>query len=309
MVSTVVVPLDGSALAEQALPWADAIATRCGAVLSLVRVLQPQTPDVVVRTAQADLDAIAARYATQARSLVRVGAPPDELVTVVEQLPDPLIVMTTRGSGGSPRWPVGSVTERMVRAAVAPVLVLRAGTDQVPPPPMRALVVPLDGSVEAEAALPHATLLARLFDAELWLVRVVETPKLYELVAGGSYMSTSLGPFADTYAALANGAHQAATAYLAAVEERLTADGIRVRTCVLDGHVDEALLAYEERDHPDLIVMATHGRGGGRWLVMGSIAEWVLQVGRVPVLLVRASMPVRRDPVVPTSATSAQGVQ
>ncbi|MEZ4504405.1 MAG: universal stress protein [Thermomicrobiales bacterium] len=143
------------------------------------------------------------------------------------------------------------------------------------------IIVPLDGSLLAESALPEAEKLAKLTGAELVLVRVVDY--------------SSRDRFADfgllyEYEAMAKALEeerQLATAYLADVSGPLADKGYTVSTQLVDGIAAKAIVAI---CHPgDVIVMATHGRTGMRRWFIGSIAEDVLRHSAVPVLLVRAT--------------------
>lgn len=145
----------------------------------------------------------------------------------------------------------------------------------------RRLLVPLDGSALAEKALPHALAVARLFGSELILLRVVVSP--YALVAPDLILA---GAEADL-----SSLRGQAEAYLRSVAARLEAEGAAVRTVVCEGPVAEAILEQAEALAADLIVMSTHGRGGVRRWVYGSVAERVLQGATCPILLIRAAAP------------------
>ena len=150
------------------------------------------------------------------------------------------------------------------------------------------IVVPLDGSELAERALPQAEQLARVTDAPLHLVRVVDFTKLEPYGAYG---------LAIEYAGMAQvlGQEQAeARAYLERVAQDLTDRGLRVSTEVRRGTAARELTGATRPG--DLLVMATHGRGGmARWF-LGSVAEEVARHATVPVLLVRAQPASTADP-------------
>lgn len=141
------------------------------------------------------------------------------------------------------------------------------------------LLVPLDGSELAEAALPHAEQVAHHFSAEIILLRVVVSP--YAVVAPDLVLATPGLNMAEL------AAH--AQRYLDQVADRLRDRGLNVRTVVTEGPVAEVIIEHAEALGTDLIVMSTHGRGGiSRW-VYGSVAERVLQGAPCPVLLIRAN--------------------
>jgi nucleotide-binding universal stress UspA family protein len=144
----------------------------------------------------------------------------------------------------------------------------------------RRIVVPLDGSKLAEAALPQAIDLARLTGAPIHLVRVVDFTRLEQY-----------GPYAlaleySGVEPVLSDEHAAALAYLREVRERLKGEDLYANTEVREGRVAREVVAALRPG--DIVVMASHGRGGlSRWL-LGSVAEDVLRHATVPVLLVKA---------------------
>ncbi len=141
------------------------------------------------------------------------------------------------------------------------------------------LLVPLDGSKTAEAALPHAIGLAKIEHAAVTLLLVVLP--IEDVIATGS----SEPIYVDEQWAAKK---QRALSYLDGVRERQE-DGLLIRTAVETGPVAATIIDYAVRKSVDLIVLATHGRSGvQRWL-LGSVAEKVLHAARQTVLLVRAS--------------------
>jgi nucleotide-binding universal stress UspA family protein len=141
------------------------------------------------------------------------------------------------------------------------------------------ILVALDGSALAEAALSHAEHLAASGSGEIVLLRVVISP--YSIVAPDLVLA---GQSIDQDAL-----QQQAEQYLHALAStRLAGRGFPVRTVVCPGPVAEAILDHARSLNADIIVMSTHGRGGiSRW-VYGSVADRVLQAAPCPVLLIRA---------------------
>ena len=139
------------------------------------------------------------------------------------------------------------------------------------------LLVPLDGSPLAEAALSHAEGLAHQFGSEIVLLRVVVSP--YAIVAPDLVLAgtdSNHQQFADQ-----------AEQYLKGVAGKLAARNVKARIIACEGPVAEAILDRAKENQIDLIVMSTHGRGGvSRW-VYGSVADRVLQTAPCPVLLIR----------------------
>jgi nucleotide-binding universal stress UspA family protein len=141
----------------------------------------------------------------------------------------------------------------------------------------RRVLVPLDGSELAEAILPFAGQVARPFDAEVALLRVVEPLSAAEAVASAGVVAP------DTFVLR----ELEAKRYLLKVERRLSNEGLRVRTLVALGRPAEAIVDAVKTSGADLVAMTTHGRSGLGRALFGSVAESVLRTSPVPVLLVR----------------------
>ena len=141
------------------------------------------------------------------------------------------------------------------------------------------MLVPLDGSLSAEAILPFAEQVAGPLDAEVVLFRVVEPPSPIELVASAGVVSPDTFTLRDIDA----------KRYLSEIARRLSKKGIRVRTRVMVGSAAEEILGAARSTSADLIAMATHGRSGVGRALFGSVAESVLRASPVPVLLIRTT--------------------
>lgn len=143
------------------------------------------------------------------------------------------------------------------------------------------LLVALDGSPRAEAALsPVRTILGRR-PSEVTLLQAVEAPFGSEPVLA-AHLNTLVGR---------------AEEYLAAKARELEALGAQVRPIVRVGYAAEVLLQAVEKEASGLLFMATHGRSGFERWALGSVAEKVLRASPVPMLLVRETAPAARKAV------------
>ena len=311
-IGTIVVPLDGSQLAETALPYAAALARATGAGIVLLRVIEEMRPYYDERRREVVwidpmnprqellspelLGAAVQRLAglgLQAQTIVRLGDPRKEILAEAEQHADPVIVLASHGRGGLGRVLLGSVATRVLQLSTCPVLVVRAReTDEQPAHvDFARIAVPLDGSREAEQALPIARDLARATGATLHLVRVAETFR-HELPDDpGSILRT------PSYEAILERFDQLeaeAREYLEATASQLREQGFRVTVEVRSGDPWDELLDYTRTSQPDLMVMTTHGRGGvARWF-FGSVADRLLTHAHVPLLMIRVQAPGRQ---------------
>jgi nucleotide-binding universal stress UspA family protein/predicted transcriptional regulator len=148
----------------------------------------------------------------------------------------------------------------------------------------RCLVVPLDGSERAEAALPWAVLLARAQGLSIALVRA--TPPPYLVTAALDESLPYLAP--ETYETMRLAELDAATAYLAGAQTRVAADGIAVETISREGDPANTMLDVADERGAIAVVLATHGRGGLQRFVLGSVAERLVAQATIPILLIRA---------------------
>ncbi len=142
---------------------------------------------------------------------------------------------------------------------------------------LKRIMVPVDGSVESERALPYAQSLAKANDAEILLVHSIDLPiMMNEEYEGGQAWAETLDMMTDT-----------AQANLTATATRLRSAGIKTSAARLMGSAAPALLDFEKAEQPDMVVMATHGRMGFARFALGSVADRMVRHGVAPVLLVR----------------------
>lgn len=276
MPDTILLPLDGSPLAERALPYAERLARATDAHIVAVRAVSPPVPADLLSEAESYLKGVASRLRDQGLSVetaASAGAPADVILQQARERSVGMIILSSHGRSGVGRWIYGSVADQVLRQTPVPVL-LTAHTDAVPWRPERPLrlLVPLDGSVLGETALDAARELANQLPTEIVLVRIVE-PLFYDLA-----YSPPIDPSPEL---------EAARIYLDQVAQRLGADGSTVTVRVEFGQAISTIAQVAMDVQAGLIVMATHGRSGIARFVMGSVATGVLQRAGVPLLLVR----------------------
>jgi nucleotide-binding universal stress UspA family protein len=298
---SVLLPLDGSPFAERAVPWAAAIARKARARLRLALVHQvPQPPpldagsvrlytkiELALRKSERDyLRRVAARVRAadpiQLATATLTGEPAPALVDYAREMSVDLVVMTTHGRGGLERTWLGSVADRLVRTLEIPLLLIRAreGDEPAPEPRLEEIVVPLDGSRRAEAALPPALGMAKLFGAGLGLIQLVEP------VVMAIDVPVSLPKTLDEE--LTTLRRREAQDYLDDVAERVGATGVPTRaSAVATGNAVTGIQAAAKSPTAGMIALATHGRGGLGRLVLGSVADKLLRTGDLPVLVTR----------------------
>jgi nucleotide-binding universal stress UspA family protein len=293
MFKRILVPLDGSLLAERALPYALRLASASSAGLILVHVLDPgKAPDFEVYAfvrALRESGRVPARTSPQAieiSALAREAYPEtvaDEICATGESYGADIIVMSTHGRGGLGRWLYGSTADQVLRTAHVPILLITATCDHVwtDGGALRVLV-PLDGSEMAEAVLDPVGDLAAALQAELILVGATG-PLDYAYADGIAFARPGLEAELEKV-----------QVYLEVVAERLRADGRSVEIAAEIGRAGPVIDAAARERKADLIAMTTHGRSGLARLTLGSVATETLQRTTVPLLLTRPAMDATR---------------
>ena len=276
----ILVPLDDSPEARVALPYAAALATP-GTEIVLLTVV-PSATDA--GTARAGLETAAQRLRVAGQTVrteVVTGDPARCIVDMAADLRAEMIVIASHGRGAFGRLIYGSVADQVGRESPVPVMVVRFRQVQPGPVGITRLVVPLDGSSRAEAALPVATTISRRLGTPILLVRVVDPTDLMPAVGVGEAI-----PF-EIYDEAEKELEQEARRYLDTVAQKLREQGLPVASSMLMG---SSASAIEEATHlGDVLVLSSHERTGVmRWL-MGSVAEKLTREDEAPVILVPAS--------------------
>lgn len=311
MYRKVIVPLDGSELAEEVLPhvvelirdresrvYLLSVAAMMRGTVSPAAELHPGNEEQqrIKQELEEYLRIVAKRLepvAADVQVSVRFGRPADEILTFVSDIGADLIAMSTHGRSGISRWVFGSVADRVLRAATCPVLLVRAGQPQLRTTYQR-ILVPLDGSELAEQILPYVKALIRPTRTSplegglrgvtrLFLVSVLTTGLGDRTVA----LLTSYPPGLRLSTTALHYAEVELRRYLRSVAAVLRDHGAIVHVEVRRGSPADEILAYASEVEADLISMTTHGLSGlSRW-VYGNVAGKVLQGAHCPVLLVR----------------------
>jgi nucleotide-binding universal stress UspA family protein len=300
MFRKILIPLDGSVVGEQALPLALSVARRAEAALEVVHVHVPLAPlySEPRSNMETPLDTRARRQARhyleevarRVRAHVKVAVNTAFLEGVVAETLQAhavaagadLIVMTTHGRGPLNRLWLGSVADELLRKSTIPLLLIRprqVAVDLSSDPVLRRVLIPLDGSPLAERVLEPALALGGLMGAEYTLLRVVQ-PVLYAAPALGG-----LDPgWADT--GLTEELQALAREYLDGVAKRLRERSLSAQPVVtFDPSPAGAVLEEAQARGSDLIALATHGRGGLRRAVLGSVADKVIRGSTSAVLV------------------------
>lgn len=296
----ILVPLDGSAFAETALPVAAALARRFEGELHVSSVVSDLPPVPLAASDGAlvgqwfeEEKSRATRYLEEkSTSLsgssspsihthVRSGPVTRTLQSLAMEIDADMFVLTTHGRGAFQRAWLGSVADGLIRRSERPALLLRGGKDQhvwEGGAPSR-VVIPLDGSKPAETAIDAVRPLLEPGTSRLELVMVIHQP---------FPLATTYLPHAATENQLLEARKTRALDYLSGVAARLGQEGFDVDTRVeVAADAGSGVLDRAEAIEADLIAVATRGRGGAKRFVLGSVADKIIRGATIPVLVAR----------------------
>jgi nucleotide-binding universal stress UspA family protein len=301
MFRRILVPLDGSELAEQVLPYVKMLAKPERVPVTLLRVVEPLSYRVTAASQGIPYEQVNARMQAHSREyLEKVGDSLKEqgmpvLVKVLEgpaagciiqegsQEPGALIAVSTHGRSGVARWTFGSVTDKVLQATTNPLLIIRSRHGSTPQDAVaiKSIIVPLDGSELAEQVLPHVAHLSRTLDLNVILLRVNPSSEDYR-----RYMDYLIPEHDDLLEHL----DAQALEYLEEQGRQLRRQGVsKVEERLLHGLPAIAIADFAKEVPDNLMAMTTHGRSGlGRW-ILGSVADRVIRHSGSPVLVIRAS--------------------
>jgi len=293
MYERILVPLDGSELAEAALPYAKELAVRLGSEITLIHVIQ-SAKDYQMHEYYAERMTTLARQAAEnylekpegkaieVESRMLAGNPAEEITHYVDREDIDLIVMATHGYSVLRHWALGSVAYNVIRATNRPVVLIRA-KDALPEVPSEGILckmlVPLDGSKESETIVPYVEELASRLKMDVVLLQVVESD-YYPMDPEGSANIVYRERLIDSCRAFAKD-------YLEKIGAQLKQKGIISKSEVKTGSTAREIAKLTKETSASIVAMATHGRFGTGCWIFGSVAEKVLREGNTPLLIVK----------------------
>ncbi|MGD8751959.1 MAG: universal stress protein [Anaerolineales bacterium] len=284
-INNLVVLLDGSKYADQALPLAKIVSRATGARLTLLSSINRQTQalqdqfEVNRREQEAHIQTVTNQLKREnfpVWATIRPGSTSEATRDLIEEQNINLVVTTTRGKSGAQHWLSGGVSRKLVQMITTPIVLVHANDhDNELPPKVDRILVALDGSIFSERVLPYARSLAKAFSSELILMCVPAVPEVQD------YRAPS-----DAVQAIRQKAELNMRKFLEAVARSLRQDGLKVRTLVTGSMPARTIVTIAEEEGVDLIMLTSRGRGGWDLLFMGSVAERVVQNTHTPVFMV-----------------------
>ena len=286
MYEKMLVPLDGSELAEQAIPYVERLAQKLKSEVILITVCLPGDPleralaEYVKRRAEKIQS-----LGMKARSLCIEGEPAVSIINFAEKNNVGLIVISTHGKTGVGQWPLGNIANKVVQRSNIPVFLVRSSHPGKTPAgsELRKILVNLDGSHFSEAIIPYVEKLAKGMNSEVTLLRVIESAKLPQLAAYREREKYEKDFMAKM--------EREAERYLDKKKTAMESKGVNVNSAFLIGKPVEAILQYAEDKSSNLLALTTHGFSGIAKWAYGSVASKLIEGSPKPILLVRPPLP------------------
>jgi len=282
----ILVSLDGSDLAELALPYAEELAIAFNSEVVLLYVSEAAESQYR-HMHQLYIEDVAGQMKNRINKvtpLVLDGTPAREIIDYAEKNEVGLIIIASHGRSGVTPWVAGSVANKVLHAAKMPLLLIRATQPRQKEPPkhiLNRILLPLDGSEAGEAAVPYIRRLMDRLDSEVILFGVVPSGKHIRTVGGLDYV---LYPEQDLETVKAE-----AREYLDKVYQQLKGGKGKVRVELRAGDIAREIINFAQGTKTSLIAISSHGHSGIKRWVFGSIANKVVQASKAPVLVVKAT--------------------
>ena len=286
----ILVPLDGSELAEMAMAPAMEIASimkaevHClqvitGLTLNLDPTLNQRIIDAREQMANLYLRSLRDRFIGSEVNIITSttsGSAAKSIIDYVKEEEIDLIVMSSHGQSALSRWVYGNVAVKILRRAPCDTLMIRPlGTAESLP--KERVMVPLDGSPLSERALIPAVALASAWNLELMLLRV-SSPLFSDQDPSSSH---------DFFDEIEERLDEEARAYLLGIQAVQARDSLSIRAEIASGPEAATIIDTANKNEVDLIVMSSHGRSGVELWLMGSVSEKVLRKATCSTLIVR----------------------
>lgn len=278
------VPLDGSGMAEAALPYVRKLAAKLGSQFLLLSACAPGDP--LEKPFQAYLDKTAHSLQDEGVDVTGLCVFGDVAASILDfagEYEVGLILISTHGSTGTGYWPLGSIANKIIRNSRLPVLLIRPRElERRKQITLEKVLLPLDGSQFAEQIVPYALELAK-DGGEILLLRVIEPVH----VPGAPVYKRGT----DYSLELKSGLEREAARYLRDVEATIAKAGFHASSTLLVGKPAETILEFAEERFVDLIAMSTHGYSGITKWAFGSVASKLIDASSLPLLVVRPPLP------------------
>lgn len=277
-INNILVLLDGSVHAAQALPTAKMLCKATGSKLHLLSAVKDHTQtfqeqfEESVQARKIYLENLSTTLKNEGYDVsyvIRPGHIADAVEAHLWEADIDLVVLSTKGESGEKHWEKGGVSRKLVQKISKPILMVQAERERDEIhwiPRLKRILVALDGSIYSERTLPYARALAQAFKSEVFLMSVPAVPNTSDYRAPAEHLEE-----------LRSKKDANMRKFLNAVARGLRKDGLRVHSLVTGSTPAKAIVDVSRSKHIDMIMMTSRGRSGLKLLFMGSVAEQVVQ--------------------------------
>jgi nucleotide-binding universal stress UspA family protein len=275
MMRKILAALDGSKTSESVLPFLEEFLRNEDADVTLARVARGDrlTEHQELEAYLKGLSDGLKNKGAIVKAKILAGDPAEELVKYAVEEGFHLILMCTRGKTGLKLLILGSVATEVLKTSPVPVVIVHPAEKGQAPPKIRRIVVPLDGSHRSASILPAVADMAKAMEAKIGFVTVVNPAKKDEMPV------------------------EVVAENIFREQKKLQKRGLEVEIAILYGDPATEAMGFAERNHADLVAIATHGRTGLERLRYGSVAEQILKKSRIPLMVVRTATTLKPHPL------------
>jgi nucleotide-binding universal stress UspA family protein len=311
MFDSILVPLDGSQLAECVIPHVFAVAQSNNSEITLLRIMEKGNTDTSAqlfdllnwqinkKKAILYLEKMKARFqgsGLKTHSVVQEGLAAEGIIEYAQRNSIKIIILSSHGKSGLTQWGLSNVSQKIILSAMTSLLIIRAHqfldyagkfSEQ---PVYQRILVPLDGSQRAENVLPAIVPLALFHKSQIHLVQVVQTPEM------ARQMPTQRSDI-DLSKRIITSNQEEAVHYLEQVKSRSSLDGIDVQThLITSDNAAVSLHELVEQQDIDLLLLGAHGYSGNLQWPYGSLVNNFIMYGKIPLMIVQ-DLPARQEPM------------
>lgn len=296
IIKNLLIPLDGSTLAEAVLPYTAQLAKKLNVEVTLLHIIETDAPDKIHGQMHLTKPAQAEKYLLSISSLeifknvgvefhVHEMSVNDVAKSISEhskELKQDLVVLCTHGKSGIHELIFGTIAQQVISLGITPVLLINPL--QIYPAEgcrFEKFLIPLDGNPEHEHVLDYAVKLAKLCDAAIHLFAAI--PR-FGTMSGEVTQANRLLP--GTTSRMMDMIVSDAEEYLIKLKEKLEQSGLKVTASYSRSDPSDAITEAAEKNNADLIILATHGKKGAEAFWEGSITPKISKTSRIPLLLI-----------------------
>lgn len=295
IIKNLLVPLDGSTLAESVLPVVSRLAKKISVSVTLIHIIEVDAPDTIHGQRHLTSPSEAEQYLKSiASSEIFNGIEVnlhvhDTSVKNVSQsisehskeLNQDLVIMCTHGSGGLHDFLFGSIAQQVISLGNTPVLIMNPSNKNLNSAKFENFLIPLDGNAEHEQALEYSSILARMCKAKIHLLMAVPQ---FGTMSGELTPANRLLP--GTTSKMLDMIESDAKEYLDNIKEQLENTGLKVTSSASRNDPAAAIAETAKKINADLIILGTHGKKGAEAFWEGSVSPKVSKSSKIPLLLV-----------------------